>query len=34
MSLEQLLDQAYTTEACLAETVEEQLAIFKENLNQ
>ncbi len=31
---EQLLNQAYTIEACLAETVEEQLVILKENLNQ
>lgn len=32
-TVEQLLDQAYTEEACLAETVEEQLEIIKKNLN-
>ncbi len=34
MTLEDLLSQAYTYEACLVETVEEQLEIIKNNLNQ
>lgn len=34
MTIEDLLNQAYTNKESVAETVEEQLAIFKNNLNQ